>query len=257
MKITLLDGKSYDRDDLIKKAYDDNFYYSYLQKYAFSSTTIKHLLSSPKTYKHILDYGQSESQPLRDGSLFHAVVLEPHKFEALHFVDVQSKNTKKYKDAVKEHGRVYTMKEKRDAERLADALLRNEMVLEKMSDSEFEVAEIGEIDGFPFRAKADILTNGSSMYDLKSTSSLSGWKYSADKYGYDVQAFIYCQLFDILPSKMGFIVIDKGSLDIGYAQVTDQFYERGMMKVKAALRTYEEWFMQETDLDQYYINIEL
>ena len=56
---------------------------------------------------------------------------------------------------------------------------------------------------------------------------------------------------------MGFIVIDKGSLDIGYAQVTDEFYERGMLKVKKALQTYEEWFMQETDLDQYYINIEL
>lgn len=262
MNITLLDGQTYNREDLIKKAYNDEFYYGHLGKYAFSSTTIKHLLSSPKTYKHILNYGQSDAQPLRDGWLMHTCVLEPHVFEEQIFIDVQSKNTNKYKDAVKEHGRVFTMKEKNDAERLADALLRNEMVLEKLSNSDFEVAEIGEIgfdDGmkFPFRAKADILGNNSSMYDLKSTSSLQGWKYSADKFGYDVQCFIYCQLFDILPNRMGFIVIDKGSLDIGYAECNEEFYLRGAAKVKRALEIYEEWFMQEADLDQYYINIEL
>lgn len=257
MKIQLLDGKEWDRDEILEKANDDDFYYGYLGKYAFSSTSIKHLLSSPKTYKHILEYGQAEAQALRDGWLFHTCVLEPDVFNSQIFVNVQSKNTKKYKDAVAQYGKVFTLKEKHDAERLADALLRNEMVLEKLGNSEFEQAEIGEVFGFPFRAKADILSNNSEMYDLKSTASLQGWKYSADKYGYDVQAFLYCQLFDILPNRMGFIVIDKGSLDIGYAQVTDEFYERGMLKVKKALQTYEEWFMQETDLDQYYINIEL
>ena len=257
MKIQLLDGKQWDRDEILEKASDDEFYYGYLGKYAFSSTSIKHLLSSPKTYKHILEYGQADAQPLRDGWLFHTCVLEPDVFNSQIFVNVQSKNTKKYKDAVAQYGKVFTLKEKHDAERLADALLRNEMVLEKLSNSTFEQAEIGEVFGFPFRAKADILSNNSEMYDLKSTASLQGWKYSADKYGYDVQAFLYCQLFDILPSRMGFIVIDKGSLDIGYAQVTEEFYERGMLKVKKALQTYEDWFMQETDLDQYYINIEI
>ena len=262
MKITLLNGQTYDKEELVKKAYDNDFYYNFLGKYAFSSTSIGHLLSSPKTYKHILNYGQADAQAFRDGWLAHVAVLEPHVFEKQIFIDVQSKNTKKYKDAVKEFGKVFTMKEKHDAERLADALLRNEMVLEKLSNSDFEVAEIGEIgfdDGmkFPFRAKADILGNNSSMYDLKTTSSLQGWKYSANKYNYDVQLFIYCQLFDILPNRMGFIVIDKGSLDIGYAQGTEEFYLSGAAKVKRALETYEEWFMQEVDLDQYYINIEL
>ena len=204
-----------------------------------------------------MQYGSPSSQALRDGWLMHTCVLEPHVFEQQIFVDVQSKNTKKYKEALAEHGKVFTMKEKHDAERLADALLRNEMVLEKLNNSDFEVAEVADVMGFPFRAKADILGNNSTMYDLKSTSSIEGWKYSADKYGYDVQAFLYCQIFDILPNRMGFIIIDKGSLDIGYAQVTEEFYLRGAAKVKRALEIYEEWFMQETDLDQYYLNIEL
>lgn len=257
MKITLLDGKTYDKEELVKKAYDDDFYYGYLGKYALSSSSIKNLLSSPKTYRNIMQYGSPSSQALRDGWLMHTCVLEPHVFEKQIFVDVQSKNTKKYKEALAEHGKVFTMKEKHDAERLADALLRNEMVLEKLNNSDFEVAEVADVMGFPFRAKADILGNNSTMYDLKSTSSIEGWKYSADKYGYDVQAFLYCQIFDILPNRMGFIIIDKGSLDIGYAQVTEEFYLRGAAKVKRALEIYEEWFMQEADLDQYYLNIEL
>jgi len=257
MKITLLDGKTYDKEELVKKAYDDDFYYGYLGKYALSSSSIKNLLSSPKTYRNIMQYGSPSSQALRDGWLMHTCVLEPHVFEQQIFVDVQSKNTKKYKEALAEHGKVFTMKEKHDAERLADALLRNEMVLEKLNNSDFEVAEVADVMGFPFRAKADILGNNSTMYDLKSTSSIEGWKYSADKYGYDVQAFLYCQIFDILPNRMGFIIIDKGSLDIGYAQVTEEFYLRGAAKVKRALEIYEEWFMQEADLDQYYLNIEL
>ncbi len=257
MKITLLDGKTYDKEELVKKAYDDDFYYGYLGKFALSSSSIKNLLSSPKTYRNIMQYGSPSSQALRDGWLMHTCVLEPHVFEEQIFVDVQSKNTKKYKEALAEHGKVFTMKEKHDAERLADALLRNEMVLEKLNNSDFEVAEVADVMGFPFRAKADILGNNSTMYDLKSTSSIEGWKYSADKYGYDVQAFLYCQIFDILPNRMGFIIIDKGSLDIGYAQVTEEFYLRGAAKVKRALEIYEEWFMQEADLDQYYLNIEL
>ena len=257
MKITLLDGKTYDKEELVKKAYDDDFYYGYLGKFALSSSSIKNLLSSPKTYRNIMQYGSPSSQALRDGWLMHTCVLEPHVFEEQIFVDVQSKNTKKYKEALAEHGKVFTMKEKHDAERLADALLRNEMVLEKLNNSDFEVAEVADVMGFPFRAKADILGNNSTMYDLKSTSSIEGWKYSADKYGYDVQAFLYCQIFDILPNRMGFIIIDKGSLDIGYAQVTEEFYLRGAAKVKRALEIYEEWFMQESDLDQYYLNIEL
>lgn len=261
MKITLLDGQTYDKEDLVKQADNDDFYYNYLGKYSFSSSSLKHLLSSPKTYKHILEYGQPDAQAFRDGWLAHAAVLQPDVFASQIFVNVQSKNTKKYKDAVKQYGKVFTLKEKHDAERLADALLRNEMVLQKLNDSEFEQSEVFTLEHngnlYPFRARADILSNNSEMYDLKTTASLNGWEYSANKYAYDLQCFLYCQAFDIAPENMGFIVIDKGSLDIGYAQVSEEFYLRGEAKARRALDIYEEWFMHESDLDQYYINIEL
>lgn len=256
MNITLLDGQTYDVGDLKEKAKDDTFYYDFLGKYAFSSTSIKYLLKSPKTYKYIIEYGSEETQALRDGWLLHACILEPDVFNSQIYVNVQSKNTKKYNEAKAKYGKVFTIKEKNDAERLADALLRNEMVLQKLNNAEFEVPAIGEIMGFPFRAKADILgVNG--LYDLKSTISLEGWEYSAKKYGYDIQCFIYCELFKVKPEDMGFVIIDKGSLDIGWAPANKSFYERGKIKVRAALDKYEEWLMQDADLDQYYIHIEL
>jgi hypothetical protein len=49
------------------------------------------------------------------------------------------------------------------------------------------------IGGLPFRAKADIYADG-FLADLKTTTDLRAFPYSAKKYGYDVQAFIYTRL---------------------------------------------------------------
>ena len=58
-KIQLLDGKHYDRAELLKRMDDDSFYYGELNKLALSSSSLKQLLSSPKTYNFSLKYGTS------------------------------------------------------------------------------------------------------------------------------------------------------------------------------------------------------
>ena len=109
--IQLLNGKYYDEQKLIDKMYNDDFYYGELNHLALSSSSIKLLLSSPKTYKFVLKYGNAESQALRDGWLFHTCILEPDLFEKQIFVDVQSKNSKAYRLAKEEHSKVFTIKE--------------------------------------------------------------------------------------------------------------------------------------------------
>ena len=89
-KIKLLDGKYYDRAELLKRMEDDTFYYGELNTLALSSSSLKQLLSSPKTYNFSLKYGSGESQALRDGWLFHTAILEPEVFAAQTFIDVQS-----------------------------------------------------------------------------------------------------------------------------------------------------------------------
>lgn len=248
--IKLLDNKNYNKGELLQKMDDDAFYYGELNKLALSSSSLKQLLSSPKTYKYSLEYGTPESQPLRDGWLFHTAILEPEVFEAQRFIDVQSKNTKKFKEAKQEFGRVFTIKEKNDAERLADAFLRNEHALQLITDCEFEIPAIGEVKGMPFRGKADVLASD-RIVDLKTTTDIQGFHYAAKKYGYDVQCYLYCQLFNKTYDQFKFIALDKGSLDIGIFDCSEEFYYKGEEKVEKALDLYEKFFIYGADLDNY------
>ena len=186
MKIQLLDQKKYDKAKVINKMTDDDFYYGELNRLALSSSSIKLLVDSPKKYHYITKYGQSESQGLRDGTLLHTLILEPEKWDKFHFVDVASKNAKAYKEAKAEFGVVYTRTEKENAERVADALLKNEVALRMLSGASFEVPILGEVMSMPFRGKADILTN-KGITDIKTTSDIKAFPYSAEKYGYDIQ----------------------------------------------------------------------
>jgi len=56
-KIKLLDNKYYDKAELLKRMEDDTFYYGELNTLALSSSSLKQLLSSPKTYNFSLKYG--------------------------------------------------------------------------------------------------------------------------------------------------------------------------------------------------------
>ena len=249
--IQLLDGETFRQDEILELMKDDEFYYGYLGKAALSSSSIKLLLDSPKKYKYVTQYGSQESNALDAGWLFHTCILEPDVFNSQIFVDVQSKNTKAYKLAKEEHGKVYTMKQKNDAERLADAFLRNEHALKLITDCEFEVPAIGMVQGYPFRGKADVL--GKGLVDLKTTSDLKAFPYSARKYGYDVQVYLYTELFNKPYQEFKFAAIDKGSLDIGIYDVSEEFYLQGKAKVTKALEVFETFFINGADIDSYCI----
>jgi hypothetical protein len=176
------------------------------------------------------------------------MILEPHKVDELHFVEASTKNTKIYKEAKAAHGEVFLNKEKSQAERVADAVLRNEAALKLLNKSEFEVPAIEMIEGLPFRAKADII-QGDTIIDLKTSADLSTFKYSADKYGYDLQAYMYKRMFKAKDFK--FLVVDKGSCDIGIFETTEEFIARGEDKFKQAVDNYKYFFQEENDIDQY------
>ena len=74
--ITTFDNKQWNYIDIIKRMYDDDFYYGYLGSNALSSSSAKKLLQSPKAYLKSLNIN-SNAQPLRDGRLVHLSVLEP------------------------------------------------------------------------------------------------------------------------------------------------------------------------------------
>lgn len=247
--ITLLNNEAWGKDEILTHMYNDEFYYGHLGKHALSSSSLKMILKSPKTYRNVLKYGQAESKALTDGKLLHWLVLEPHKIDDLIIINASTKNTKIYKEAKSKYGEVYLRKEVNYAERLADAVLRNEAALQLLNKSEFEVPEIAMLEGIAIRGKADIV-QGDTIIDLKSSADLNGFKYSADKFGYDLQAWLYLQLFPQAKS-FTFLVIDKSSTDIGIFETSEEFLEGGRQKFYKAIETYKYFFEQDNDLDQY------
>lgn len=247
--ITTFDNKQWNKEELLDNMYDDSFYYGYLGKNALSSSSIKTLLSSPKTYYFTTKYGSGETQALRDGKLFHTMILEPEKLNDIVFVEAATKASKEYKLAKETGKEVYTNTELKAAERLADALLRNEAVKEYLTNAEFEVPQIAMLDGVPIRAKADVL-KGNTIIDLKTTTGIKDFRYSADKYSYDLQAWLYREMFGV--ENFVFVVIDKGSLDIAIFECSDEFYAKGKAKFEQGISNYKYFFQTAgVDLDQY------
>ena len=93
--IKTFDNKEWKREDMLKRMYDDEFYYGYLGSNALSSSSAKKLIQSPKAYLKSLKIN-SDAQPLRDGRLVHLSVLEPHKVKDLTIIN-GSKATKAFK----------------------------------------------------------------------------------------------------------------------------------------------------------------
>lgn len=258
--ITLLNGDEYAAADLLKLMMDDSFYYGHLGKHALSSSACKMLLESPKTYYYVTKYGQKEdSAALLTGKLIHTMILEPQEFDNRFDVSsVKGKTTKAFKELKSASNKsVITEAEYDAAMRIVDAFNRNEIVKQYLKGSTYEMPGVSMLFGLPFRAKADIINlEQGYIADIKTTTDVqSGFKYSARKYGYDMQAYIYTQIFGV--DDFYFIAIDKKSLDIGLFTVSEQFLFDGEQKVEMAVNRFKTFFIDGQDLDTYMIVDEL
>jgi hypothetical protein len=254
--ITLLNGEEYNAPDLLSLMVDDDFYYGHLGKHALSSSACKMLLESPKTYYYVTKYGQKEDSPaLLMGKLIHTMILEPHELEnRFDISSTKGKATKAFKELKGSSQKaVVTSAEYDSAMRIVGAFNRNEIVSKYLEGATFEKPGVGMLSGIPFRAKADILNlEEGFIADIKTTTDLSSnFRFSARKYGYDMQAYIYTQIFGV--KDFYFIAIDKKSLDIGLFTVSEQFLFDGEQKVELAIERFKTFFIEGKDLDSYMI----
>lgn len=250
--ITTFDNKQWQYIDIIERMYDDEFYYGYLGSNALSSSSAKKLLQSPKAYLKSLNVNQ-DAQPLRDGRLVHLSVLEPHKIKDLTIVE-GSKATKGFKEAVLDLGsaNVYTRSEFNNANKIADAVLKCSEVTSLLQGAEFEVPQAKMIDGLPFRGKADILKDN-VIIDLKTTSDITKFRWSAKHFSYDLQAALYLKMFEA--DEFIFVVVDKDSKDIMICDCSDEFINNGLVKLDRAIEQYKYFFQDEIpNLDNYVIH---
>ena len=255
--IKLLDGQSWDYNELLDKMLKDEFYYGYLGKAALSSSSLKKLLQSPKAYEASLKDKQQETKALREGKLIHLLLLEPHKEETLNVIDVKSRTAKAYKDAALEFGsdNTFTAVEIATAKKVARAVKDCPEAWEMIYGAATEVPVAGSIMGLPFRAKADILHKGTRIVDLKTTADIHKFKWNAYSFGYDAQAAIYTHLFGL--EEFTFLVVDKSSYDVGVFTTTPEFIKSGKEKVARAIEIYREYFIEGRPLSSYIIRGEL
>lgn len=237
MDITLLNGDTFEKSDILKKMMDDTFYYGYLGKNALSSSTCKSLLEGPEAYHNMLNKQEGkEHQALRDGRLIHLLSLEPHRIDELTIID-STKGSKAYKLAVEEQlpQTVYTRSELNRCKDIADAVLDNDEYRELVRFAHFEKPEIGYYNGLPFRGKADISLPG-IVIDLKTTSDINRFDEAAMHWNYDVQAALYLELFGAFEFK--YVVVDKRTKEVGFYSFSDEFIQSGYNKLQMATDNY-------------------
>ena len=244
-KITLLDGTIWNKEELISRMYDDKFYYGYLGGAALSSSSAKKLLDSPKKYTKSLTEDNSNVAALRDGRLFHVMALEPQKLQDSYlFIDSSTRTTNKFKDLAAEnpHKEIILTKEYNALSQLMTCLNKNLEASELLRGGSPEVPMIGELFGYPFRGKADYLKKN-HVIDLKTTSKIDNWVWTAKNvWHYDMQCYIYSKLFN--GQNFTFVVIEKGSGEIGIFNCSEETMEKAGRKLKKVCNTYEEYFIR-------------
>lgn len=247
--------------DIIKQLKNDDEYYNGVGRQFLSNSDIGTLLKNPKEF----GVKRDDSKEFAMGRYFHQLFLEPDKAKGWDFVDVTSRNTKKYKEYVEQlqadskrpRDFALLLKEKIAVEHWVEAMKTNldffDMIFDE--DNEFEVPAVMELEGEMWKGKADIVGK-EFVYDLKTTGNINDFRWNFRKYNYDSQAFIYSSLFN---KPMKFLVIDKTSFMMGSYTVGQESLERGRQKVEKAVEIYRTFFGDNPteDINQYYFNEEI
>ena len=223
--------------EIIDRLRDDEDYYGEFGNQFLSNSHISKLLKNPMSL-----YDKTPNNPnFLVGGYFHTAILEPDKLKSFKIIESSTRNTKKYKEI--SGGELCLLQHEVDKiEVLIDKVMSNEVCqgLIRPSKYEYELPGIADIDGLMWKGKADIVNHDDKLIvDLKTTSKLDDFKWSARKYNYDSQAYIYQRIFGY---DMIFIAVDKNTHQIGIYDCSTDFLERGYDKVMKATEAYNLFY---------------
>ena len=244
---------------ILKKLKNDEDYYGDFGNQFLSNSHVGRLLNDPlNIFKPM-----KPSPAFLIGGYFHTCILEPDKLDKYKVVKSTTRNTKQYKDVA--GGELCLLQQEVDMiELMRDKVMDNDICRDLIQgtingedkndlDVEYEVPMITKLFGQTWKGKADIVNHEEKLIiDLKTTADISKFQYSANKYNYDSQAYIYSKLFGY---EFLFIVIDKNTHQIGMFDCSPKFYERGEDKVRRASEAYDLFYKtKEFDPKQYFIS---
>ena len=242
------------KEKILQKLKNDEDYYGDFGNQFLSNSHVGRLLKDPLNV-----FKPSKPSPaFLVGGYFHTCILEPDKLEKYKVVKSTTRNTKQYKDVA--GGELCLLQHEVDQiELMREKVIDNDICRDLILGSDFErtvdyeVPMITELFGNKWKGKADIVNHDEKLIiDLKTTADIEKFQWSATKYNYDSQAYIYSKLFGY---EFLFIVIDKNTYQIGMFDCSPQFYERGEDKVRKASEAYDLFYKtKDFDPKQYFIS---
>jgi hypothetical protein len=234
----------------LQKLKNDEDYYGDFGKQFLSNSDISKLLNDPLN----LHKPQKPSPAFAVGGYFHTCILEPNKLDKYKVVKSTNRNTKVYKEA--SGGEICLLQHEVDMiEMMKEKVMDNDICKDLITagNVDYEVPMITELFDQKWKGKADIVNHDEKLIiDLKTTADIQKFKYSASKYNYDSQAYIYSKMFGY---EFLFIVIDKSTHQIGLFDCSPDFYKRGEDKVRRASEAYDLFYKtKDFDPKQYFIS---
>jgi hypothetical protein len=242
-----------DKQKVLEKLKLDENYYGDFGKQFLSNSDIKTLLTNP------LALGQQSkpSPAFLVGGYFHTAILEPDKLKKYKVIESSTRNTKAYKEM--SGGELCLLQKEVDQiELMKNKILENDVCRGLINgiDVEYEKPGLAELEGALWKGKADIVNHDEKLIiDLKTTKDINAFKWSANRFNYDSQAYIYSKIFGY---EFVFIVIDKETHQIAVIDCSPDFYASGKDKVERAVEAYDLFYKTEGfDPSQFFINLTL
>ena len=238
------------KEKILQRLCNDEDYYGEFGNQFLSNSHVGKLLKDP-----LRAFEPSKPSPaFLVGGYFHTCILEPDKLDKYKVVKSTTRNTKAYKDVA--GGELCLLQHEVDTiELMRDKVLANDICKDLIINSQTEYEKPGIINMFnnDWKGKADIVNHEEKLViDLKTTADIDKFQWSASKFNYDSQAYIYSKLFGY---EFLFIVIDKNTHQIGMFDCSPQFYERGEEKVRKASEAYDLFYKtKDFDPKQYFIS---
>ena len=223
---------------------DEDYYGDYGNKF-LSNSHIGKLLKNPMSL-----YDKTPDNPnFKVGGYFHTAILEPDKLKSFKIIDATTRNTKKYKEI--SGGEVCLLQHEVDMiEVMVEKMMANDicrdLIQPVLGNVQYEEPGIVRLYDNMWKGKADIINHDEQLIiDLKTTSDIEKFRWSASKFNYDSQAYIYRHLFGY---DMLFIAIDKNTHQIGLFDCSPKFYKSGKEKVEKASEIFD-LFNKNEDFD--------
>jgi hypothetical protein len=250
---------------------DDAWYFA--DRQYCTNSMLSELEKSPLHLKKYLDGIKDEqSQAYAWGSAFHCIVLEPDEFISRFYVLEDSGIIEKIGGKVPRNTKAYKEWKTSELEMAGNrTLISGEEydIMHYLRDKIYSIAQIKEMlnacakekimadeyDGIKRKCKADAISYGNFLIDLKTTSDpVSKFSKSFRNYNYDRQMAYYKDICGV--NAVYVLAIEKSSPNtVGWFEVTEDSLETGRTKYDMLLQRYKNDFLNGgiTNFDSYYL----